>query len=178
MPSSKKADTPRAGKPGARGAPRAAAQARPARPRATSRRTAARPARIVRAKPESLRLRSIAASFTVADLERSLFFYTKALGFIVHQRWETDGKLDGVTLRAGTCELNLSQDDWSHGRDRLKGVGMRLWLETVQDLDRLAERAEGYGASITEWPADRPWGVRSFSLDDLDGYHLSFYRPL
>lgn len=162
-----KAKTPAKGKPARTvAAPRRAA------------RTAVKPEPILRAKPETLRLRSIGASLTVGDLERSLTLYTKGFGFIVHQRWETDGRLEGVTLLAGTCELNLSQDDGAKGFDRQKGEGVRLWLETVQDLDLIAERAESYGAVITSWPADREWGVRSLSADDLDGYHLSFYRKL
>lgn len=137
-----------------------------------------RPERPVRARPESLRLRSMSASLTVSDIERALVFYGKGLGFYVAQRWETDGKLEGLTLRAGVCELNLAQDDWAKGRERKRGEGVRLWLETVQDLDAIAERAESFGAVITEWPADRSWGVRSFSLDDPDGYHLSFFHRL
>ncbi len=141
-------------------------------------RPAARPEPIVRARPETLRLRSIAASLTVGDLERSLALYTKGFGFMVQQRWENGGRLEGVTLHAGTCEVNLSRDDGAKGADRVKGTGIRLWLETVQDLAALAERAESFGAHITDWPADREWGVRSFSADDLDGYHLSFFHKL
>lgn len=141
-------------------------------------RSAARPEPIVRARPETLRLRSIAASLTVGDLERSLALYTKGFGFMVQQRWENGGRLEGVTLHAGTCEVNLSRDDGAKGADRVKGTGIRLWLETVQDLAALAERAESFGAHITDWPADREWGVRSFSADDLDGYHLSFFHKL
>lgn len=133
---------------------------------------------VIRAKPETLRLRSIAASLTVGDLERSLVLYTKGFGFMVQDRWENGGRLEGVTLHAGTCEVNLSRDDGAKGLDRVKGTGIRLWLETVQDLAALAERAESYGAQITDWPADREWGVRSFSADDLDGYHLSFFHKL
>ncbi|MBZ0090359.1 MAG: VOC family protein [Thermoanaerobaculia bacterium] len=148
------------------------------KPADKSARRKAKPERLLRARPETLRLRSIAASLTVGDLERSLVLYSKGFGFFVERRWEADGKLEGVTLRAGTCELNLSQDDGAKGRERRKGEGIRLWLETVQDLDALAERAESFGAQITSWPAAQEWGVRSFSADDLDGYHLSFFHRL
>ncbi len=178
----------RAGKRPAKGAakpagkvskPKVGAKARAAaRPAGKSVRRRPKPERPLRSRPETLRLRSIAASLTVGDLARSLVLYSKGFGFFVEQRWEVDGKLEGVTLRAGTCELNLSQDDGAKGRDRRKGEGIRLWLETVQDLDALAERAESFGAQITSWPAAQEWGVRSFSADDLDGYHLSFFHRL
>jgi len=148
---------------------------RSAAPAKAKRAARPRPEPIVRARPETLRLRSISAGLTVDDLERSLHFYTKGIGFFVQQRWEKDGKLAGVMLRAGTCELAIHQDDGALGRERKKGQGVRLWLETVQDLDALAERAESYGAEITDWPADKSWGVRSFSLDDPNGFHLTFF---
>jgi len=160
-------------KPKKRATPRAAAAKPPGRPGRTP-----KPEPIVRARPETLRLRSFSAGLTVDDLERSLQFYTKGIGFFVQQRWEHEGKLVGVMLRAGTCELAISQDDWAQGRERKKGQGVRLWLETVQDLDALAERAESYGAKITDWPAERSFGFRSFSLDDPNGFHLTFFTRL
>lgn len=174
--------TKKAAKKVARPARRAAGGKAAARPIGRAARAGSRPVPkpepLIRAKPETLRLRSISASLTVGDLERSLALYTKGFGFMVQDRWENGGRLEGVTLHAGTCEVNLSRDDGAKGLDRIKGTGIRLWLETVQDLAALAERAESYGAQITDWPADREWGVRSFSADDLDGYHLSFFHKL
>ena len=102
--------------------------------------------------------------------------------------WTGDGVLSSTSgslppafwnrLRAGVCELGIGQDDWAKGRDRLKGVGVRLWCETHQDVDELAERARAWGSRLTEEAEDKPWGVRAFSLDDPDGYHLTFYREI
>ena len=39
-----------------------------------------------RQQPESLRLRSMAASFTVNDLDRSVAWYRDVLGFVVGER--------------------------------------------------------------------------------------------
>lgn len=156
---------------------------RPARRKKTSPSRRARPARATsparrafkeRRGPETLRLRSITPSFTVDDLQRSLRFYTEALGFIVKERWTSDhGELRGVMLLAGTSELGLSQDDWAKGRNRKKGDGVRVWCETTQDVDALAKRVKAAGFALTEEPKNQSWGQRSFSLDDPDGYHLS-----
>ncbi len=128
-----------------------------------------------RRKPETLRLRSYAPGLTVSDLERSLDFYTRALGFVPGERFEEGGKLVFVMLKAGSCELGLGQDDWKKGRDRKKGEGFRLWCRTTQDVDALAARARAAGAKITDEPKDSPWG-RAFSLDDPDGFHWTFAR--
>jgi catechol 2,3-dioxygenase-like lactoylglutathione lyase family enzyme len=126
-------------------------------------------------KPETLRLRSIAPGITVDDLTRSIAFYTDVLGFIVSERWTDGGVLRGVMLKAGVSEIGLSQDDWAKGRDRKKGVGVRLWCETVQEVDAIAARVKAAGHPLTEEPKDQPWG-RSFALDDPDGYHLTIAR--
>lgn len=133
---------------------------------------------VERGRPEALRLRGFAPGLTVGDLELSIDFYTRGLGFVISERWEKEGRLVGVMLKAGVCELGIGQDDWAKGRDRLKGVGVRLWCETHQDVDELAERARAWGSRLTEEAEDKPWGVRAFSLDDPDGYHLTFYREI
>lgn len=153
-------------------------------PRRTSAKPAAKAARtktrvfVERRLPETLRVRTISPGLTVDDLEKSIAFYTGALGFIAGRRGERAGKLTFIMLKAGLCELGLGQDDWAKGRERRKGEGFRIWCETTQDIDALARRARAFGARITEEPEDKPWGVRAFSLDDPDGFHLTFARPL
>ena len=68
-----------------------------------------------RRKPETLRLKSATPSLTVDDLRRSIVFYTEALGFFVGESWTDGDLLRGVMLKAGACELGLSQDDWKMG---------------------------------------------------------------
>lgn len=165
----------RSAKRTARKTPRRAPSA--ARSRAARAPRAGLPKPRPRRQPEALRLRSLSAGLTANDLARSIDFYTSVLGFIVGERWTDDkGTLRGVSLKAGACELNVSQDDWAKGRDRAKGVGVRIWCQTIQDVDRLAARVEAAGHTLTEKPKDQPWGVRTFSVDDPDGYHLTIYR--
>jgi catechol 2,3-dioxygenase-like lactoylglutathione lyase family enzyme len=154
----------------------------PAR-RASSRSTTASrprpPARrgfVARRGPETLRLRATIPSFTVDDLERSIRFYTDALGFVEKERWKDDkGVTRGVMLFAGTCELGLSQDDWAKGRDRKKGLGFSVWCETRQDVDALAARVKGAGFTLASEPKDE-YGGRSFAIEDPDGFRLVLYR--
>ncbi|HVH27529.1 MAG TPA: VOC family protein [Vicinamibacterales bacterium] len=129
-----------------------------------------------RLDPESLRLRALEPSLTVDDIERSVHFYTDVLGFIVAERWTEGGRLLGVNLKAGSCELGLSQDDWAKGRDRTKGIGVRIWCRTAQDIDALAARIKAAGGQLTAEPEDQSWGVRSLAVDDPDGYHLAIYQ--
>jgi uncharacterized glyoxalase superfamily protein PhnB len=120
-----------------------------------------------------LRLTSVTPTFTVNDLGRSIDWYCQGLGFTVTDRWEHEGKLHGVMLRAGGCSLALSQDDFAKGRDREKGVGTRVYLATTQSVDALAERVRSHGGKIIQEPTDVPWAKRSFAVEDPDGFKLS-----
>jgi predicted lactoylglutathione lyase len=130
------------------------------------------PSQYKRQQPESLRFRSIMPTFTVNDLGQSLAWYSEGLGFFVAERWEEGGRLQGVMLKAGACEFGLSQDDFSKGRDRAKGVGFRLWCNTTQDVDAIASRLRAFGGKIVEEPGER-YDTYGFTAQDPDGFKLT-----
>lgn len=136
----------------------------------------AAPARKLQARrqPESLRLRSAGPSFTVNDIHKSVAFYRDVLGFTVKERWESDGALHGVELVAGGVTFWLGQDDWKKGRDRVKGLGFRMYCETAQDVDALARGIRERGGTLAEEPRDEPWGGRDFAVVDPDGFKITF----
>ena len=129
-----------------------------------------------RRERETLRLRSFEPTFTVNDIDRSVRFYADILGFIVIEQMSDGANLQGVLLKAGVCKLGLSQDDWAKGRDRKKGEGMRLWCDTVQDIDALATRIRAAGGLLTDEPRNQPPGEHSISVTDPDGFHITIYR--
>jgi catechol 2,3-dioxygenase-like lactoylglutathione lyase family enzyme len=133
------------------------------------------PSQQKRQQPESLRLRSITPTFTVNDVDRSVAWYRDGLGFFVAERWEDGGKLQGVMLKAGGCELGLSQDDFSKGRNRAKGVGFRLWCNTAQDVDAIAARLRAFGGTIVEEPGER-YDTYGFTAEDPDGFKITITR--
>ena len=143
------------------------------RKKTTARKPKPRPKRH---KPETLRARSVTASFTVNDLQRSIGWYEGVLGFTIADRWENAGTLMGVELKAGTTRISLNQDDWSKGRDRQKGVGMRLYLTTAPDLDRLASDITARGGVLTQPPTTQSWGERTMDVTDPDGFRLTFMQ--
>jgi uncharacterized glyoxalase superfamily protein PhnB len=142
---------------------------RPAKTRAKTR----KPRPPARRQPETLRLRAISPSFTVADLPRSIAFYRDVLGFVVGDEWRENGALNGCEIRAGSILFMLTQDDFAKGRDRAKGVGTRLYCSTAQDIDRLASQIRARGGALDQEPADMPWGQRVFMITDPDGFKLT-----
>jgi len=127
----------------------------------------------VSAKADSLKMSEVSPAFTVNDLTRSLAWYRDVLGFKTDERWEQDGKLMGVSLKAGGVTLMIAQDDWKKGRDRKKGEGFRLYCATNQNVDALAKKIEARGGKLDSPPTDQPWGTRDFALTDPDGFKIT-----
>jgi len=122
-----------------------------------------------------LRLTSASPSFTVNDIEKSMAWYRDVLGFTVTERWEDGGKLLGAEMAAGDVSFMIGQDDWKKGRDRIKGVGVRLYCMTDQDIDTLAARIKANGGTL-EGPRDTQWNTRELAVDDPDGYKITIAK--
>ncbi len=123
-----------------------------------------------------LQAKSLVPTMTVNDLNASLRFYRDGLGFAVKEEMNEEGKLLGVMVEAGKAVLGLSQDDFAKGRDRKKGIGMRIYIDTDQDIEALARQAKSSGVTI-DGPAPLPWGPMGFTATDPDGFKLTISNP-
>jgi uncharacterized glyoxalase superfamily protein PhnB len=139
-----------------------------------AKRKTARPAK---SAPAAKGLVSVTPSFTVADAQKSVAWYQDVLGFTVKERWEQDGQFRGAQMASGGVTLNLGQDDWKMGRDRVKGQGTRVYFTTGPKIDEFAAKVKARLGTLDQDPTDG-WGVRSFSLKDPDGFNLTFMTPL
>lgn len=125
----------------------------------------------------TLQARKVLTSLTVNDLAKSTRMYTEGLGFKLQEEYKMEGEVVGVMLESGDAGLMLTQDDFAKGRDRVKGTGVRLYVETDQDLPSLAKQARTAGLSVEGDPAPLGWGPMGFSLTDPDGYKVTVSGP-
>jgi uncharacterized protein len=122
---------------------------------------------------EPLVARSLAVGISVNDMQKSLRFYKDGLGFQVQRTREVEGKTVFAALKAGGAELSIAQDDFAKGHDRVKGVGMRIWITTNQGVASVANRAKAAGITLDGEPAPLPWGPTAFQVTDPDGFMLT-----
>ncbi len=146
---------------------------KPAKPKRARRRAARARASQARQQPETLRLRSCTPGLTVNDIHKSVAWYRDVLGCVVTDRWERDGQLQGATMRAGTVEFFLGQDDWRKGRDRKKGEGFRIYCTTAQKVEALAATIKSRGGVLLHDVQTEPWGERDFAVTDPDGFKIT-----
>lgn len=125
---------------------------------------------------QTLQGTSVMPSLTVNNLKESETFFT-ALGFEIEDRWEDNGVLLGLMLKGGDARLGLSQDDGKKGTNRVKGVGVRIYIEAAGDLDAVAARAKAAGVTLTKDPHDTEWGTRAFEVSEPSGFLLTIASP-
>ena len=124
---------------------------------------------------EAVQISAIVPTLTVDDLQKSITFY-EALGFAIEERWEDKGTLLGVMMRAGETRIGLNQDDWKRGRDRKKGIGVRLSISTTPgNVDAIARRARNAGITLASDPHDTEWKSRAFEVSDPSGFLLTIF---
>lgn len=123
---------------------------------------------------KGLMLAAVSPSFTVDNIEKSLAWYRDVMGFATGRRWEEKGTLMGVELKAGDITFMIGQDDWGKGKHRIKGAGFRLYCDTTQNVDRMAEGIKARGGTLVDEPKDdKEWGVRAFTVQDPDGFKIT-----
>jgi catechol 2,3-dioxygenase-like lactoylglutathione lyase family enzyme len=126
----------------------------------------------------TLNAQESSVGLTCNDIQKSIGFYTEGLGFEIVHKMEENGKIQFVALRAGAAQIGLGQDDFAKGKNRSKGIGLRIWITTAQDITALAGRATAAGLTLDEGPKPLPWGPMAFALTDPDGFKLTVASPM
>lgn len=107
-------------------------------------------------------------SLRVADLAAAVEFYTSRLGFVHAFSWGEPPTMAGVNLDKTQIFLEAGTPAPS---------GCSLYF-VVGSADELYEFHKTTGVQVLEAPGDRPWGLRDYTVRDLDGYALTFGHRL
>ena len=121
---------------------------------------------------------SVVPMLLVADLERSVRYYSNGLGFTVVHTWLPDGKLRWCWMALGGAALMLQQLTTA-GRDEAGmnptlGVGSSLYFQ-CQDAVAIYRQVVAHGIQATE-PQVGNGNWETF-LVDPDGYKINFTSP-
>ena len=115
-------------------------------------------------------LRDAATLFAVQDVIRSVEHYRDVLGFRVEFTYGEPTFYAGVERDNVAIHLQAASET-----KRQPGHGAINVF--VTGVDALYEELRSRGARTLEEPADRPYGMRDFDINDLDGNQLSFGEP-
>jgi len=103
----------------------------------------------------------------VPDLERSGEFYSRALGFEVHEIGDPGWRL----FVNGQCRMMAGECPDALPAERLGDHSYVAYL-TVDNVDDYYRRAGHAGAEFVKPLRDEPWGMREFGLRTVDGHRI------
>ncbi len=115
----------------------------------------------------------------VADVDASIAFYRDVLGFSVDLAVpDESGKTVHAELsRNGAALMFAPASSLSEAARSLLGAGVTLYItDNDVDIDAFYEQVRAAGARIAEPIQDQFWGDRTFTVQDPDGYHLTFAK--
>jgi uncharacterized glyoxalase superfamily protein PhnB len=100
----------------------------------------------------------------VADVERAQRYYRDVLGFEIG--WLDPGKGIGAVSR-GDVAIFL--------RRRSAAFEPAIHWVYAEDVDATYEECRASGARLVEPLERKPWGLRQFTVEDLDGNRFYFH---
>lgn len=111
--------------------------------------------------------------FFVRDAERSLRFYTEALGFTQDWNHQEEGRPFVVQVSLFGFQLILNQSEPAAGTQDRPGHG-RVFIGLQQDQAAPFRRYVADNAIKTNVVQ---WGAPTIAINDLDGNELFFWLP-
>ena len=123
------------------------------------------------------KLVSTAPVLLVRDVVASAEHYRDALGFSYARFWGDPPKF--VILERDGLRLMLNQAPSGTSIVPYWKVDAGIWnvYYWVDDVDALFAEFNARGAKIDYGLDDKPYGIREFGIQDLDGYDIGFGQP-
>jgi uncharacterized glyoxalase superfamily protein PhnB len=133
---------------------------------------------------ETSRNSRFAPGIKVRDMQKSLEFYTKTIGFMTMDKLvRTNGKIAHASVGIDSPALSLSPIDSVRTPQTKKeltenklGVGVRFHfgMTGARTLDEYFIELKRKGIKVVNEPKTEFWGDRIFTVEDPDGYALAF----
>jgi uncharacterized glyoxalase superfamily protein PhnB len=126
---------------------------------------------------KNARLVSSAPVLLVRDVVAAAHHYRDALGFTYDRLWGQPPKF--VILQRDGMHLMLNQAPPGvaivpHWKIDAGMWNVYFWTD---DVDSLFAEVRARGAKIDYGLGDKPYGVREFGIQDLDGHDIGFGQP-
>ena len=120
----------------------------------------------------------LSPTLAVRNMKKTIDFYT-SLGFELGMAFPTQENPEYADLSKDNMVLmfipaaNLGID----GKEKL-GTGVNLYFQIDGDIDQYYDELKKKGVKFAADIKDEPFGIRDFTVEDVDGYLLTFNQAL
>jgi uncharacterized glyoxalase superfamily protein PhnB len=115
----------------------------------------------------------------VRNMKKTIDFYTKSLGFKLGMSFPSPDNPEYTDLsRDGMVLMFIPAANHGIGSKEKLGTGVYLYMQIDGDIDKYYDELKKKGVKIAVDIKNEPFGVRDFTIEDVDGYKLALNQAL
>ena len=117
----------------------------------------------------------ISPTLAVRNIKRTIEFYNNSLGFKVGLTFpDADNPEYADLSKDGMYLVFIPAENVGIGSEEKLGIGVNIYMQIDGDIDDYYHELKSTGANIVVDIKDEPYGIRDFTVEDVDGYKLTF----
>ncbi len=117
----------------------------------------------------------LSPTLAVRNMRETIEFYKNSLGFKMGMAFPDANNPEYVDLtKDGMVLMFIPAKNCGIGGEEKLGIGVNLYLQIDGDIDEYYDELKKKDVKIAVDIKDEPYGVRDFTVEDLNGYKLTF----
>ncbi len=121
---------------------------------------------------------NISPTLAVRNMKETIEFYKNSLGFKMGMAFPDASNPEYVDLsKDGMVLMFIPAQNLGIGSGEKLGIGVNLYLQIDGDIDEYYAELKKRGVRVVADIKDEPYGIRDFTVEDVNGYKLTFNQP-
>ena len=117
----------------------------------------------------------VSPTLAVRNMKETIQFYRDSLGFKKGMVFpDADNPEYADLSKDGMVIMLIPVKNVGIGAKEKLGVGVNLYMQIDGDIDKYCNELRNKGAKIVVDIKDEPFGIRDFTVEDINGYKLTF----
>ena len=117
----------------------------------------------------------VSPTLAVRNMKQTIQFYRDSLGFKIGMAFPdldnpeyVDSSKDGMVI------MFVPAENMGINAEEKLGIGVNLYMQIDGDIDEYYSELEDKGVKVVVDIKDEPYGIRDFTVEDINGYRLTF----
>jgi uncharacterized glyoxalase superfamily protein PhnB len=117
----------------------------------------------------------ISPSLAVRNMKQTIQFYRDSLGFKIGMAFpDADNPEYADLSKDGMVLMFIPAKNVGIGGKQKLGIGVNLYMQIDGDIDEYYSELQNKGVKVVVDIKDEPYGIRDFTVEDINGYKLTF----
>ncbi|MFC1892609.1 VOC family protein [Chloroflexota bacterium] len=118
---------------------------------------------------------TLSPTLAARNMKETIEFYVNSLGFKMGMAFPDASNPEYVDLsKDGMVLMFIPAANCGIGSQEKLGVGVNLYMQIDGDIDEYYDELKKRGVKIVVDIIDEPYGIRDFTVEDVNGYELTF----